>query len=207
MKLTRAKDHLCSVDAEGCKDAQKSMRKNKMSQDRENTLLAEEPQEDVRRVRSNENVENIPRLIEEAKVQKTANVEKKIDIGLNDSNCKKAQNTSAATTIAVDNRIADTRKSSLPSEAGPSQRLAGNVASNVTDRPIYPRYPYSPYGSPQGSPRNRNRTLNRERSVGASICGFVDSQQDSQHLNQYKVLDEIGKVRTNVAKIRIKEIQ
>jgi hypothetical protein len=169
--------------------------------DRDDTLLAEEPQEDTRRVRSsNESAENMPRLIEVAKLQKTANVEKMIDTGLNDSNCKKAQNTSAAATIAVDSsRMTDTKKSSLPSEAGPSQQLAGNVASNVTDRPIYPRYPYSPYGSPQGSPRNRNRTLNRERSVGASICSFVDSQQDSQHLNQYKVLDEIGKVRAKSA--------
>nr|XP_012219458.1 PREDICTED: LOW QUALITY PROTEIN: calcium/calmodulin-dependent protein kinase kinase 1 [Linepithema humile] len=200
MKLTRAKDHLCSVDAEGCKDVQESMKKNKMLQDRENTLLAEEPQEGTRRVRSNESAENMPRLIEVAKVQKTANIEK-VDTGLKDSNCKKAQNTSVAATIAVDSsRIADTRKSSLPSEAGPSQRLVGNVASNVTDRPIYPRYPYSPYGSPQGSPRNRNRTLNRERSVGASICGFIDSQQDSQHLNQYKVLDEIGKGSFGVVK-------
>lgn len=197
MKLTRAKDHLCSVDVEGCKDAQESMRKNKILQerDRESTVLAEEPQEDTIRVRSSESAQ-IPRRIEEAKVQKTANIEKVIDTGLKDSNCKKMQNTSAAATIAVDSgRLADTRKSSLPGEAGPSQRLVGNVTSNVTDRPIYPRYPYSPYGSPQGSPRNRNRMLNRERSVGASICGFVDSQQDSQHLNQYKVLDEIGKVR------------
>lgn len=86
----------------------------------------------------------------------------------------------------------DTRKLSLPGEPGPSQRSA----SNVTDRPIYPRYPYSPYGSPQGSPRSYNRTLNRERSVGSSM--FVDSQSDGQHLNQYKVLDEIGKVKIQI---------
>ncbi|TGZ50318.1 Calcium/calmodulin-dependent protein kinase kinase 2 [Temnothorax longispinosus] len=43
------------------------------------------------------------------------------------------------------------------------------------------------HASPHRLPRKRIRALNRE-------C-FVDNQHDDQQLNQYKVLNEIGKVR------------
>lgn len=127
-------------------------------------------------------------------MDETARVQQVIDttIGLSDSSFKSAPNTNVATAIAADNsRIVDTRKLSLPGEARSSQRLLGETV-NVTDKSIPPRFPYS---SPQGSPRMRNRTLNREHSVGASTCSFIDNQHDSQQLNQYKVQDEIGKVR------------
>lgn len=125
-------------------------------------------------------------------MDETARVQQVIDttIGLSDS--KSAPNTNVATAIAADSsRIVDTKKLSLSGEARSNQRLPGETV-NVTDKPIPPRYPYS---TPQGSPRMRNRVLNREHSVGANTCNFIDNQHDSQQLNQYKVLDEIGKVR------------
>ncbi|KAM0736239.1 Calcium/calmodulin-dependent protein kinase kinase 2 [Formica fusca] len=130
-------------------------------------------------------------------MDETARVQQVIDktIGLSDS--KSAPNTNVATVIAADSsRIVDTKKLSLSGEARSNQRLLGETV-NVTDKPIPPRYPYS---TPQGSPRMRNRVLNREHSVGANTCNFIDNQHDSQQLNQYKVLDEIGKGSFGVVK-------
>lgn len=123
-------------------------------------------------------------------MDETVRVQQVIDttVGLSDS--KNASNANVTAIVADSSRIVDTRKLSLPGEARSSQRLRGETV-NVTDKAIPPRYPYS---SPQGSPRMRNRVLNREHSVGANTC-FIDNQQDSQQLNQYKVLNEIGKVR------------
>lgn len=124
-------------------------------------------------------------------MDKTVRVQQVIDTTIELSDSKNAPNTNVAAAIVADSsRIVDTRKLSLPGEARSSQRLRGETV-NVTDKAIPPRYPYS---SPQGSPRMRNRVLNREHSVGANTC-FIDNQQDSQQLNQYKVLNEIGKVR------------
>lgn len=123
-------------------------------------------------------------------MDETTRVQQVIDTTIGLSGSKNAPNTNVATAIAADSRIVDTRKLSLPGEARSSQRLRGETV-NVTDKTILPRYPY---GSSQGSPRMRNRVLNREHSVGANTC-FIDNQQDSQQLNQYKVLNEIGKVR------------
>lgn len=100
------------------------------------------------------------------------------------SNCKNAHKTNVETIIALDhNRTVDLRKLSLPDEAGPSQRLFEKA--DVTYKSVHSRYPHA---SPHRLPRKRIRALNRECSV--------DSQHDSQQqLNQYKVLNEIGKVR------------
>ncbi|XP_050460764.1 calcium/calmodulin-dependent protein kinase kinase 1 [Cataglyphis hispanica] len=129
-------------------------------------------------------------------MDEAARVQQVIDTtGLSDS--KSAPNTNVATAIAADSsRIIDTKKLSLSGEAGSKQRLPRETV-NVTDKPIPPRYPYS---TPQGSPRMRNRVLNREHSVGANTCNFIDNQHDSQQLNQYKVLDEIGKGSFGVVK-------
>jgi len=101
-----------------------------------------------------------------------------------DSNCKNVHKTNVETIIALDNnRTVDLRKLSLADEAGPSQRLFEKA--DVTYKSVHSRYPHA---SPHRLPRKRTRALNRE--------GSVDSQQDSQQqLNQYKVLNEIGKVR------------
>jgi len=107
-----------------------------------------------------------------------------IDHSGGDSNCKNVHKTNVETIIASDNnRTVDLRKLSLPDEAGPSQRLFEKA--DVTYKSVHSRYPHA---SPHRSPRKRIRALNRECSV--------DSQHDSQQqLNQYKVLNEIGKVR------------
>ncbi|XP_012063321.1 PREDICTED: probable serine/threonine-protein kinase mkcB [Atta cephalotes] len=107
-----------------------------------------------------------------------------------DSNCKNVHKTNVETIIASDNnRTVDLRKLSLPDEAGPSQRLFEKA--DVTYKSVHSRYPHA---SPQRSPRKRIRALNRECSV--------DSQHDSQQqqLNQYKVLNEIGKGSFGVVK-------
>lgn len=102
------------------------------------------------------------------------------------SNCKNVNKTNVETIIASDhNRTVDLRKLSLPDEAGPSQQLFEKA---VTYKSVHSRYPHA---SPHRLPRKRIRALNRECSV--------DSQHDSQQqLNQYKVLNEIGKVRIKI---------
>ncbi|XP_011863120.1 PREDICTED: calcium/calmodulin-dependent protein kinase kinase 1 isoform X2 [Vollenhovia emeryi] len=105
------------------------------------------------------------------------------------SNCKNVNKTNVETIIASDNnRTVDLRKLSLPDEAGPSQRLFEKA--DVTYKSVHSRYPHA---SPHRLPRKRIRALNRECSV--------DSQHDSQQqLNQYKVLNEIGKGSFGVVK-------
>lgn len=63
---------------------------------------------------------------------------------------------------------------------------------SLESRPIYPNVPYSPYASPYSSPRtNRRRPPLREsRRISIEKSGSF------LQLNQYKLLDQIGQVRT-----------
>ena len=59
-------------------------------------------------------------------------------------------------------------------------------------RPIYPNLPYSPYSSPVSSPRVRRKPLRETTRVNSTI------QSDGEYvqLNQYKLEQAIGQVRT-----------
>ena len=63
------------------------------------------------------------------------------------------------------------------------------LASDAGSRPICPGLPYSPYGSPSGSPR-----LQRQPTRETRRLSITDSDGYTV-LNQYKLKDEIGKVR------------
>lgn len=69
---------------------------------------------------------------------------------------------------------------------------AGGGTNN--GRPIYPNCPFSPYGSPTGSPRsNRKRQpLKESRRVSIEKTGMYIQ------LNQYKLMDAIGQVWSNL---------
>lgn len=91
---------------------------------------------------------------------------------------------------ADNSQTADTRK--LTCGTMPSQQLPGDASSNVTDRPPTIVCSSSSYhSSPQGSPRIR-RALSKESDTS------FGNQDDNQHLNEYEVLAEIGKVSLNL---------
>lgn len=62
-----------------------------------------------------------------------------------------------------------------------------NRALDLTNRPIYPNIPYSPYSSPRTV--RRKSPLKESRRVSIDKCGSY------QQLNQYKLIDSIGQVR------------
>ncbi|CAL7939010.1 unnamed protein product [Xylocopa violacea] len=90
------------------------------------------------------------------------------------------------------------RKTVSSGEVGTSQKLLGD-ASSVSARPIYPYCPYSPYGSPQGSPRTRRGPYRESRRVS------IDNRQGALQLNQYKLLDTIGKGSYGIVKLAYNE--
>ncbi|KAL6254355.1 hypothetical protein P5V15_014403 [Pogonomyrmex californicus] len=102
-----------------------------------------------------------------------------------DTNFKSAHEANVETIIATDNRTTDLRKLSLPGEAGSSQL----EKANVIYKSVHSRHSHI---SPHKSPRKCIRALNRECSV--------DSHDSQQQLNQYKVLNEIGKGSFGVVK-------
>jgi hypothetical protein len=58
-------------------------------------------------------------------------------------------------------------------------------------RPIYPNYPFSPYGSPSSSPR----TLRKRSPLKESRRVSIDKSGEYIQLNQYRLMDSIGQVR------------
>ena len=84
---------------------------------------------------------------------------------------------------------------------------ADRAVTGIKDkRPIFPSLPYSPYGSPHGSPRLLRQPTKETRRLSIGDAeGYVV-------LNQYKLKDEIGKVRpflsnANVLLIRNNVVQ
>ncbi|XP_025987400.2 calcium/calmodulin-dependent protein kinase kinase 1 isoform X2 [Solenopsis invicta] len=100
---------------------------------------------------------------------------------------KNAPSDEAATIQRVDTVI---DHSSGDSNSGPSQRLFEKA--DVTYKSVHSRYPHA---SPHRSPRKRIRALNRECSVDSQ-----HHQHDGQQVNQYKVLNEIGRGSFGVVK-------
>ena len=69
-------------------------------------------------------------------------------------------------------------------------------------RPIYPNYPFSPYGSPGSSPR----TLRKRSPLKESRRVSIDKSGEYIQLNQYRLMESIGQVRqkcSSTRKIRI----
>jgi hypothetical protein len=58
-------------------------------------------------------------------------------------------------------------------------------------RPIYPNYPFSPYGSPCSSPR----ALRKRSPLKESRRVSIDKSGEYMQLNQYRLMDSIGQVR------------
>lgn len=69
-------------------------------------------------------------------------------------------------------------------------RLIQSKSVNMGERPIYPNVPFSPYGSPCSSPRLRRRPLKESRRVS------IEKNGEYIQLNQYKLKEPIGQVRT-----------
>jgi hypothetical protein len=68
-------------------------------------------------------------------------------------------------------------------------------------RPIYPNYPFSPYGSPGSSPR----ALRKRSPLKESRRVSIDKSGEYMQLNQYRLMESIGQVRQicfSVGKVR-----
>lgn len=113
-----------------------------------------------------------------------------LDSGLSGLNLKSAPRTIGISDADDGNGAADTRKLAGV-ETVSSQQLLGDAASNVTadgsPTIVCPASVASHRSNPQGSPRIRRAfSKESENSFG--------NHDDNQHLNEYEVLDEIGKV-------------
>jgi hypothetical protein len=75
------------------------------------------------------------------------------------------------------------------------QKLLMQSRSLVVDpgRPIYPNYPFSPYGSPGSSPR----ALRKRSPLKESRRVSIDKSGEYMQLNQYRLMESIGQVRHN----------
>jgi hypothetical protein len=92
-------------------------------------------------------------------------------------------------------------EASRPSEDHPDRARVNHVhqkffvqsRSLVVDpgRPIYPNYPFSPYGSPGSSPR----TLRKRSPLKESRRVSIDKSGVYIQLNQYRLMESIGQVR------------
>lgn len=67
---------------------------------------------------------------------------------------------------------------------------AASAAGGQGPRPIYPNFPFSPYGSPLSSPRSGRRRPPLRESRRVSI----DKSGSFLQLNQYRLMDSIGQV-------------
>ena len=78
--------------------------------------------------------------------------------------------------------------------------LAARSAGGLTDRPIYPNIPFSPYGSPCCSPRFKKRPLREVHRVVS-----VEHNGDYVQLNQYKLHEAIGQGSYGIVKLAYNE--
>lgn len=85
-------------------------------------------------------------------------------------------------------------KSEEPGTAVIPKRRGHHIArliqskSDVSERPIYPNMPYSPYGSPCSSPQFKRRPLKESR------CVSIECNEEYTQLNQYRLKEAIGQV-------------
>ncbi|XP_021941699.1 serine/threonine-protein kinase STE20-like, partial [Zootermopsis nevadensis] len=68
-------------------------------------------------------------------------------------------------------------------------------------RPIYPNYPFSPYGSPSSSPRSLRKRSPLKESRRVSI----DKSGEYIQLNQYRLMDSIGQGSYGIVKLAYNE--
>ncbi|XP_023714650.2 serine/threonine-protein kinase KIN82 isoform X3 [Cryptotermes secundus] len=68
-------------------------------------------------------------------------------------------------------------------------------------RPIYPNYPFSPYGSPSSSPR----ALRKRSPLKESRRVSIDKSGEYIQLNQYRLMDSIGQGSYGIVKLAYNE--
>jgi len=68
-------------------------------------------------------------------------------------------------------------------------------------RPIYPNFPFSPYGSPGSSPR----TLRKRSPLKESRRVSIDKSGDYIQLNQYRLMESIGQGSYGIVKLAYNE--
>jgi hypothetical protein len=103
-----------------------------------------------------------------------------------------ATNSDASATSVATTTVQDcASRTDFPNFASALQLTDDALANRpgISSRPIYPNIPYSPYSSPRTI--RRKSPLKESRRVSIDKCGIY------QQLNQYKLIDSIGQVRSS----------
>lgn len=105
--------------------------------------------------------------------------------------------------VACDTDGTITRSMSSEPVTASIKGMISKIKSLDSMRPIYPNVPYSPYGSPFSSPRAYRRTnrppLRESRRISIEQSGSF------LQLNQYKLLDQIGRGSYGLVKLAYSE--
>jgi len=196
-KLMPVKDLSCSVEIEAVQP-RKNVRLQKKSRILPvDTLMSTDMDENAtNQLTSIKSELEVQEEEEDEMIESKKAVEARIDgaaCTLNDLSFKNTPQTIEGSD-ANNRREVDTGKSILADERVPSQQSPGDAVSNVTDRPptiVCPSTSSSYRSSPQGLPGIR-RALSKESENSSG------NQDDNQHLNEYEVLGEIGKVGSSL---------
>nr|CAD7399640.1 unnamed protein product [Timema cristinae] len=95
--------------------------------------------------------------------------------------------------LSMAHQLASRVNVGFPTPTHCSRMFPQSRSLGIDPRPIYPNYPFSPYGSPSSSPRSTRRKSPLKESRRVSI----DKSGNYLQLNQYRLMESIGQTLFN----------